>query len=197
MTDALLKSYTELESTRVKPEIPPAPPETPQVPPSKIDTASMAREFADTGALSEARYAELAASGVDKATVDSYIAGQLALATARDSEGFNLAGGKEAYTAMAAWAQANMSADDLAAFDSAVTGSPAQMRQAITALKSQYTAANGSIPQLNNGVPSGSGGETAFASRAEVTAAIRDSRYRADPAYRSMVERRIGLMEVF
>lgn len=201
----LLKAHAELESARGKPAeskpaegTPPAEGSAEEAAKAaKLDIAVLETEFAETGALTEASYKALEAAGFGKDVVDTYIAGQVALAAQRDAEGFALAGGKDQYTAMTAWAQTNMSPADVAAFDAAVTGSPAQMKQAITALKAQYVAANGNVPNLNTGIPAASSGETAFQSRAEVTAAMRDSRYRADPAYRALVERRIGLMDSF
>lgn len=175
-------------------EVPPKPAEAG----GKVDISALEREFAEQGALSEASYKALADLGFDKSVVDAYAAGQVALAAARDAEGFALAGGKEQYQAMGQWAATALPAAEVEAFDAAVTsGDPQRMKQAILSLKAQYTEAAGSMPQLNNGVPSGLAGESAFASRAEVTAAMRDPRYGRDPAYRAMVERRIGLMDTF
>lgn len=184
-----------------KPETPPEG-ETPETPPAeaagKLDLSVLEQEFATAGALSEDSYKLLETAGIPKDRVDAYIAGQLALAAAHDAEGFALAGGKEQYQAMGEWARVNLPPAEVQAFDDAVTsGDSAKMKQAILALKSQYAEAAGSMPQLNNGIPAGTGGESAFASRAEVTAAMRDPRYGRDPAYRAMVERRIGLMDVF
>jgi hypothetical protein len=207
-TEALLKSYGELE--KGKAATPAADPPKPAdgdpaaaaaakaVTDAKLDMNALSAEVAANGELSEASYEALAKVGFDKDTVNTFIAGQQALATQRDNQGFELAGGKDQFIAMAKWAQANLSADEQSAFDTAVQGTPAQMKQAILSLRTQYQAANGSNPTLiQGGGGNGSGSEGAFASRAEVTAAMRDPKYKADPAYRAEVERRIGLMEVF
>ena len=204
-TEALLKSYGELETAQAQPAKPgeQKPAEGEQaaadaVKAAKLDMSALSQEFASTGALSEASYKALADAGYDQDLVNGYIAGQQAIAAQRESEGYALGGGKETYTAMVTWAAKNLSADEQAVFDSAVSGSPAQMKQAITALKAQYEAANGRDPQLVQGRSAAGGeGDTPFASRAEVTAAMRDPRYRNDTAYRAMVERRVGLMENF
>jgi hypothetical protein len=204
-TEALLKSYGELEAARTPPAKPgeQKPAEGDQaaaeaVKAAKLDMAALGQEFATTGALSSASYKALADAGYSQDLVDGYIAGQQAIAAQRESEGYALGGGKEAYTAMVSWAARNLSADEQAVFDTAVGGSPAQMKQAITALKAQYEAANGRDPQLIQGRSTAGGeGDAPFASRAEVTAAMRDPRYRNDTAYREMVERRVGLMDNF
>jgi Phage T7 capsid assembly protein len=202
-TDALLKSYTELEKGKApadeKPPEGETDPAAEAVKAAQLDMGTLSEEFAQAGKLSDASYAALEKAGIPKATVDQYIAGQQALAGARDAEGFALAGGQEQYGKMVQWALANLSEAEQSAFDTAVVGSPASMNQAITALKSKYEAANGSDPKLLGGQQGGGGseGDTPFASRAEVTVAMRDPRYSRDPAYRAVVERRVGLMDNF
>jgi hypothetical protein len=207
-TEALLKSYTELESKGAKPAEKPAegtPPEgTPATPEeavkaAKLDMDALSQEFLTNGAISEASYKALEGAGISKDMVDSYIAGQVALAQAHDAQGFAIAGGQEQYMQMTQWAAANLSAEDQAAFNTAVAGSAAQMKQAITALKAQYEAARGTDPTLLGGrqAAGGSEADTPFASRAEVVTAMSDPRYRKDSAYRAVVERRVGLMDNF
>lgn len=200
-TDALLKSYTELESSKPQPGAKPegeADPAAAAAAAAKLDLTQLDKEYAETGALSDASYEALAATGITRDMVDGYIAGQVAIAQQRDAAGFALVGGKEQYGAMVQWAKGNLSAAELAAFDQGVTGTDVQMKQAILSLKSQFEAASGSEPNLLGGNPAAaSGGALPFASRAEVTAAMRDPRYRVDPAYRAVVEQRIGLMENF
>jgi hypothetical protein len=203
-TDDLLKSYTELEAGKSKPaaEPPKEGEKTPEeaakaLADAKVNTEAMAEEFAKDGKLSEASYEALAKAGFGKDVVDAYIAGQEALAAQRDAQGYELAGGQEKYTAMAQWAVANLPQAERDAFNDAVSGSPAQMKQAILGLKAQYEAAMGSDPKLVKGSNGSNAGQGAFASRQQVTEAMRDPRYRADPAYRAEVERRISLMDNF
>jgi hypothetical protein len=206
-TEALLKSYTELEKGKAPaaqqdPAKAPADGEKPpEGEPSKVNPQeaqdAAAKEFSEKGELSEETYKSLEAAGFPKDMVDSYIAGQMALAAQRDAQGYELAGGQEQYSAMAKWAGANLTAPELQAFNDAIAGTPAQMKQAILGLKAQYEGAAGRDPKLVQGGGGNGGVNGAFASRAEVTAAMRDSRYRSDPAYRAEVERRIGLMDNF
>lgn len=215
--DDMARSYAELERARSTPTgKPPAAGEAPPADPvvaaaaaaageagKGVDFAAYTSEFATAGALSEKSYTDLAAKGLPKALVDQFIAGRTAQAQvaqfqeqAATSEAFSLAGGQDAYSNMLVWAEANLSAADQGAFDKAVVGDSASRKQAIMALKAQYTPARGSNPALIAGEGAGDGAG-AFGSRAEVTAAMRDPRYKADPAYRATVERRIGAMQVF
>lgn len=204
-TDELLRSYRELEAAKSKPAEPAADPTKPAdgdpaakaVEAAKLDMGKLSQEFAEAGKLSDESYKALEAQGFGKDVVDAYIAGQQAIAAQQAQQGYELAGGKDSYQAMATWAQAALTPADIQAFDAAVTsGNPAQMKQAIVALKAQYEAAKGTDPKLVSG-SSAAGPNGAFASRAEVTQAMRDPRYKADPAYRAEVERRIGLMDSF
>jgi hypothetical protein len=163
---------------------------------SKVDFAALTQEFATAGALSDDSFAKLEAAGMSKDLVNQFIAGQVALQQATISEAHGLAGGADAYSNMVKWAGANLSPAEQAAFDAAVTGDSASRKQAITALKAQYTAAHGTDPKLVTGEGTAQGAQ-AFQSRAEVTAAMRDPRYKADPAYRAEVERKLEAMTVF
>ena len=211
--EAMAKSYAELEKARPAPVVPPAadPAALAAAEAAKaagaagagVDFAALTAEYTTAGALSEARYAELAGKGIPKEVVDQFIAGQSAKAqvatfeqAAAVTEAHGLAGGEAAFGSMLSWASANLSPADIAAFDTAVVGNAASRSQAITALKARYTAANGSAPALVAGQGS-SEGVGAFSSRAEVTTAMRDPRYRSDPAYRAVVEQRVGAMSVF
>lgn len=206
-TDELAKAYKELETRQAT--TPPTPAENPPVDasrppegtPSGIDFETYSAEFAKNGSLSEDSYKALEAKGIPKTVVDTFIANQRAAADAAASsaaaEAFTLAGGEQAYGSMLDWAARNLPQAEQDAFDKAVTGDAASRKQAIVALKAQYAAAMGSDPKLLGGQGQPVGGEGAFQSRAEVTAAMRDPRYKTDPAYRASVERRVGAMAVF
>jgi hypothetical protein len=211
--EELAKSYAELERAR---SAAPKAPETPQATPastdaataateaakaadvdtSKVDFASAASEFAEKGALSSDTYAKLEASGLPREMVDQYIAGQTAIMNTQVTEAYSLAGGETQYGTMLDWAAKNLPADEQAAFDKAVVADPATRKQAITALKAQYTAAVGADPQLlsgRQGAPNAGG----YQSRAEVTADMKDPRYKSDPAYRALVASRLNNSTVF
>jgi hypothetical protein len=207
--DEMAKSYAELERGKAAPAAPPADPAAQAAAEAAkaagaagagVDFTSFTNEFATNGKLGDESYAALEAKGIPKAVVDEFIASKQAAAEAATqvatSEAFELAGGKDAYSSMLNWAAVNLSPADAAAFDTAVVGDSASRKQAITSLKAQYSKAFGTPPKLVNGDGAAVNAE-AFQSRAEVTAAMRDPRYKADAAYRATVERRIGAMPVF
>ena len=164
---------------------------------AKLDIAALRAEVDNGGDLSPESYAALEKAGFDKSVVSDFIEGQKARVTIALNEAYSLAGGQEAYTVMAQWAAQNVPADDLAAYDAAMGGTAAQRKQAIVALKAQYEAARGKDPSLISGAQGDSSPDKPFASRAEVTAAMRDPRYTSDPAYRAMVARRVDAMDNF
>lgn len=157
-----------------------------------LDINEFNTEFAAKGELGEESYAKLAKVGFDKATVDSVIAGQVALAEKRDNEGFAVAGGKEEFAKMSSWAAANMTAAEREAFNAAVSSPSVEtMKLAVSGLRSRYEAVNGKAPTLVGGQPS-SNSDVGFASTAEMTAAMRDPRYKKDTAYRASVEAKVA-----
>lgn len=204
-TEALLKAHAELESKVGKPAEAPPEGQTPEqkaaedaVKAAKLDMGTLQQEFDTNGALSDGSYAALEAAGITKEVVNAYIAGQQALVDQHAAQGFALVGGQESYAKMVQWAATNMSAAEQDAFNTSVVGTPAQMSQAILGLKSRYEGSMGRDPVLLAGQQGGTpASEAPFASRAQVTEAMNDPRYKKDPAYRAMVERRIGLMDNF
>lgn len=148
-------------------------------------------EFLEKGALSDETFTELEKKGIPRETVEAYIAGQQAIVEKRQNAGFDLVGGKAQYQQMTEWAKANMNADEIAAYNQAVNGSWELAQIAISGLQAKFSKANGSNPNLLKGEGGNESGSMAFASREEVKAAMRDPRYRADPAYRDQVAARL------
>lgn len=215
--EALAKSYAELE--KAKSQTPPKPAEAPLPgdPQAAIDQAAktaeeaakaaggdtskvnfteLSAEFAQNGSLSADSYSKLAAAGIPQNVVDQFIQGQTAVANAQVSEAYSLVGGAEQYKQMLQWATATLPKEDQLAYDRAVVADTATRRMAIEALKAKYTAAMGSDPKLTSG-GAGAAASGAYQSRAEVTADMRDPRYKNDPAFRAQVERKLANSTVF
>jgi hypothetical protein len=162
------------------------------------DMQAFRQEYTEKGALSEDTYGKLAKLGFDKDTVDTYVAGQKALATNHVSEIQSAAGTVENYSNMIKWAQTALSPTEIAAFNSTVTsGKTAEAKLAVAGLHSRFVEANGSNPSLLDGSNGPPPGADTFKSTAEVTAAIRDPRYAKDSAYRAGVEAKIQRSNVF
>lgn len=201
--DDLAKSYAELEAKTSKP----AATDTPKDPtegtdPLKaaqakgVDVAAMQAEFDKSGALSEDSYKALEGVGFGKEVVDAYIAGQTALAEKAVNAAHELVGGADNFKSMLEWAGTGLSAAEVQAFNQAVLN-PALSKAAILGVKAQWEAAQGTEPKLLSGAGPTQSGAPPFASRAEVTEAMRDPRYRSDPAYRALVTSRIDAMSSF
>jgi hypothetical protein len=158
-----------------------------------VDFPKLSAEFAEKGKLSDETYADLAAKGFDKNAVDTYIAGQTAIAEKYDAAGYEAAGGADRFKAMAEWAGRNVPQNELDAFNEAVTSmDPAKMKLAVAGMRSRFEAAEGAPPKLLKGGSGSEGVEQPYASLEEQKAAMRDPRYKVDPAYREQVYRRIA-----
>lgn len=98
-----------------------------------------------------------------------------------------LAGGVEQYNAMTQWASDNLSQAQIELFDSVIDGGdPAACFFAVQSLMNQYNEAFGDDGQLlTGGEPKNTSDR--FRSQAELVAAMNDSRYDNDPAYREDV----------
>jgi hypothetical protein len=159
-----------------------------------VDFKVLGDEYAKNGKLSDETYADLAKKGFDKTTVDTYIAGQAAIAEKYDAVGMEAAGGEERFKAMAAWASRSVSPADLATFNDAVSSmDESRMKLAVAGMRARFEAAEGAPPKL--ALRGGNAADTSdegFASLAEQKVAQSDPRYKKDPAYRDQVIRRIA-----
>lgn len=152
-----------------------------------LDMTALSAEFAENGDLKPETYAKLAEGGIPKEMVDSYIAGQKAIGAQYTAEAFTTAGGEESYGKMVAWAKTGMSVEEQAAFNKAVTSNDKpQMKLAVAGLKARYEANFGSQPNLINGNTTTPSGDV-YESMAQVTADMKKSEYRKDPAFRAKV----------
>jgi hypothetical protein len=205
--EALAKAYAELEKqqgskpkTEEQPkEVQENPEENPQEALASVgvDYEALHKEFTESGSLSEDSYKLLQEkAGLDKDTVDGYIAGQAALAREARTRAFDIAGGESEYTNMVTWAKSNLTPAEIAAYDKNVNGTAEEVALAVAGLKGKYVAAKGSDPALLGGGASTVTAE-GFQSRAEMTAAMRDPRYKSDPAYRKQIEQKVAVSNIF
>lgn len=203
-TEALLKSYSELERNRAGEDDgddgdtadsgdDAADGDDDYVP---IDFASLSDEYISQGELSEDSYAALEEAGIPKDQVDAFIEGQEAIAQLREQSAYQEAGGEESFRAMQEWAAKSLSPEDIAAFDESVLGTQAEMLSAVRDLKAKYVDAHGSEPNLvngQNGVTSAQG----YESIAQMKSDMKDPRYKTDPAFRKEVERKLAKSNIF
>ena len=101
-------------------------------------------------------------------------------------------GGEEAYNQMTEWATNNLEASTIQAFDDLVSsGSVDAINLAISGLRAQYENATGYEGRMLSG-KSPVNQTDAFRSQAELVAAMSDTRYENDPAYRQDIIEKLG-----
>lgn len=127
--------------------------------------------------------------------VNQYIEGQKVTHANDRKMYYDEAGGEDAYGEIVTWAKDALSKEEIAAYNKAIdSGDRHQALLAIRGLRSTYEAKNGRVP--NNvkatGGATAPSGSAPFASSAEMTAAMRDPRYKTDQAYRDHVAARIA-----
>lgn len=160
-----------------------------------LDFTNYSNEFFEKGELSEDSYKALEKDyKLPKDVVDTFIEGQQAILTLRGQSLYDAAGGKEAYTALTTWGAANLPAEQKAAFNTAIdtairTGDTAAASLLISAVKAQM---GGGEPRYVSTQNKDAGPAVQpFANRSEMTAAMRDPRYRTDAAYEQEVRERL------
>jgi hypothetical protein len=99
----------------------------------------------------------------------------------------NFAGGESAYENLIDWAGQNLEPPSVEAFDSIInTGSLEAIKLAVSGIKAQMDDANGYEGRMLSGKAPKTSGDV-FRSQQELVAAMSDSRYDSDPAYRQDV----------
>lgn len=164
---------------------------------SGVDFDTLQNEFNENGGLNEDSYKKLEEAGFSKTLVDSWIAGQQALATDIHEQIFGTVGGEENYNQMIEWAGDNLPPSEIDAFNKAVdSGDINMINFAVNGLTARYRSEVGTEPRLLQGETNGTSGGS-FQSAAELTAAMRDPRYQSDPAYRRAVSDKLSRSNVF
>lgn len=172
--------------------------EAPKDESSKVDLTPFHNEWAEKGELSEDSFTKLESMGFPKELVQQYITGFQATQAQEAQTIYAETGGQEGYKAMTEWAAQTMSAQEIAAYDSLVTGGDINAAKiAAKGLYAQYVAANGQPPKLLSGTPSRRDANSPFRSAAEVVTAMSDPRYKSDAAFRKDVEERLAKSDVF
>ena len=205
----LAKSYAELEkklggqSQETKEEVDPVAKATPKsdnnleiaekaVTDAGLDMSSLQAEYAEKGELDTKSYEALEKAGISKEYVDSYIAGQEAIAKTQADEIKSTVGGDETYQEMVDWASKNMTEGEKTAYNKALnSGDMDTVKLAVNALKGQFERANGVEPKLVEGKAQPSQ-EQGFLSWAQVTEAMADPRYAKDMAYQNEVKNKLA-----
>lgn len=204
----LEKQFTQKAQAKVE-KSPEAKPEATKAEPSDTDAVNeivenaglnmtdLSAEYEQSGQLSEDSYEKLEQAGINREYVDGYIRGQEALALQYQGEVFEVAGGQQGYTEMIQWAAKNLTLNEINAFNTSVnSGNLDQAKLSVQGLMAKYVASEGNEPRLVKGTATGDA-TTVFRSTAELTTAMKDPRYKSDPAYRQDVIEKLGRSSIF
>jgi len=164
-----------------------------------VDPWAISQEFHDNqGQYTPEMVEQLTKAGFSEAAVKSYFAGRSAeagytskvadISETQIADIQTKAGGAETYKNIVGWAQQNLSEQSITAFDNVVnSGTIDEINFAVAGLKAQYDNANGFEGTMLTGKAPASTSKDVYRSQAELVAAMSDSRYDKDPAYRQDV----------
>lgn len=158
-----------------------------------LDMAALEAKVIENGSLDDADYEALAAKGINRAMVDSYIDGQRALGEALINRVHQHVGGKDAFETMLAWAgSGGITPAEAEAFNSVIdTGSEAQVKLALDGLKAKFAASGQNAPRLLGGGRQG-GATDVYESVEQMMEDMRTTKYQRDPAFRAAVEAKLA-----
>lgn len=169
------------------------------------------KEFSDTGALSEASIQAAATElGLPKALVEQYVANaklsnanvekvNQATEQALTQKATNvkaLVGGDAAWTDFAAWANGNLSPEQLQSVQRAAEGidtDPVTAKAVIGSFYNEFKAASGAMPRdvTREGAGGSAHNPDGYGSQQEMVAAMQDRRYNRDAKYTAEVEAKV------
>lgn len=200
-TDALLKSYVELEKGKGQPqEVQTAESDKAAAEAAEkagLDYGSLHNKIVTDGKLADTDYAALAKIGITKDVVDSYVEAVQYKVAGEQAKAVEYIGGQADADKLIGWAAANLSEAEKAQYNTLLAGP--EWRVAVDALKAKQAAASPlrNDPKLAGGLSSPAPGVVGFASRADMTAAMSDPRYydrtSVGEAYRQDVYRKASI----
>ena len=118
------------------------------------------------------------------------------LSEAQAEQLMEMVGGDKAYKSMLDWAGDNFAKEEVEMYDGVMeSGNPNAIFFAVQALQARYNDSVGSDGQLLTG-RGAQDTDDSFKSQAELVAAMSDSRYDRDPAYRAELMRRLENSDV-
>ena len=127
----------------------------------------------------------------------AYVEGQKALVEQTRNSIYNEVGGKDNYEAMLDWARDSLPEAEIAAYDAAIVSNDMNTAKMVAkGLHAQFTEAGGKAPALARGSASAIGGGEGYQSWQQVSADMRNPKYRNDPAYRDQVAQRLAVSQL-
>ena len=161
-----------------------------------LDFSVFQQEYNETGQLSEDAYLALQEAGIEPQMVDTWIAGQEAIADQQIDSIYNMVGGEDAYNGMLEWAGNNLEPWEMDSFNDQIESLDANSMFAVQGLMARMQNQEGSPPRLFQGEPSEYSAPK-YDSLSQLTSAMSDPRYASDPAYRNEVASRLKNSALF
>jgi hypothetical protein len=123
-----------------------------------LDFAKYATEYAQQGELSDDSYNELAQGGMTAEVVDTWIAGQSAIANQITEKAYDSVGGQKEYNDLIEWAKTTLPENEIDAFNRAIENpNTDDVLFAIKSLQARKTIEVGETPTLLQGDTGGKG----------------------------------------
>ncbi len=205
-TEDLAKAYSELEKKlgQKAPEVTPevkAPEVAPEGEPKAADAAAtevvtkaglnmdeLTAEYASSRTLSEESYKKLETAGIPKAMVDTYIAGQEALAEKNMADLVSVAGSQDRFDSMFEWSKTNLPEADKAALNAAIdSNNHAQIKLAFKGVHAAWSKAGNNEPKGQIMGAKADSVQDVYRSMAQMLADQNTALYKTDPAERARV----------
>ena len=156
-----------------------------------LDIEVFQQEYNELGKLSDDAYTALEEAGIPNNVVDTWLAGQEAIADQSISQIYQSVGGEDNYNTMLNWASENLEQWELDAFNSSIENLDPNAMFAVQGLMARMQNAEGIPPKLMTGESAPSTAPR-FESLAQVTEAMKNPKYASDPAYRAQVTQMLG-----
>jgi len=161
-----------------------------------LDLAAFQQEYNETGQLSEDAYKALDEAGIAPQVVDTWIAGQEAVADQNINQLYEIAGGEQGYNEMIEWASNNLQPWEMDSYNAQIENLDANSAFALQGLMARMQNQEGSPPALMQGQPSQYSAPK-YDSLNQLTVAMSDPRYASDPAFRREVASRLNNSALF
>jgi len=199
--EELIKAYQELQAKLGGGQESPQVTEPSVEPPVAEVPSSIVEEYATKiveagGTITPEIYKELEGKGYSKDFVDTYVKGVQAQEQAAFQSLVSDIGGVEVYSKAAQWAQANMTQEQITAYNNSLSKATPEVAKII--MEALITKANKGTSQPT-GAPIHSNipiqppvGNSVYESKSDYMKDANDPRYHKDPAYRSKVEQKLG-----
>lgn len=164
-----------------------------EVSPAQSLITDASQEYAETGNISDEmmqQFGEMSSQELVEAYMNIQANAPEAVAEELSESEVNTiknsVGGDQAYDNVMQWAGENLDPDQIDAFDNIIaTGNSTAIQMMVNGLKAQYDSSNGYEGRMLSGKSANASSSDVFRSQAELVAAMSDSRYESDPAYRN------------